>query len=184
MNAPFCTSNQKQLRLMHFGPVSWLLLRISCAQQMSVMLHLLKPFPLSVSGPAWCSNRSRWLWTVNNQMLSKLLVSGLRYYCFRIIWLQPKWGKGVEGGSPPGLATRNKHWKELEIWYRKFWELIKGRSSRKPGANQQTEPGFLSLQDRALRAVLSFFLGESCVHEAFRERSFLRGRGVPFLLYL
>lgn len=25
---------------------------ISCDQQMSVMLHLLKPFPLSVSGPA------------------------------------------------------------------------------------------------------------------------------------
>ena len=58
---------------------------ISCEQQMSVMLHLLKPFPLSVSGPAGCSNGSRRLWTVNNQMLSKLLVSGLRYYCFRTI---------------------------------------------------------------------------------------------------
>lgn len=91
--------------------------------------------------------------------------------------------KGVEGGSPPGLATRNKHWKELETWYRKFWELVKGRPSRKPGANQQTRPGFLSLGDRALSAVLSF-LGESCVHDAFRERSFLRGRGMPVFLYL
>lgn len=64
------------------------------------------------------------------------------------------------------------------MWYIKFWELVKGRPSRKPGANQQTRPGFLSLGARVLSAVLSFS-GESCVHEAFRERSFLRGRGMP-----
>lgn len=60
----------------------------------------------------------------------------------------------------------------------------KGQTLKEARVNQHTEPGFLSLRDRVLSAELSFFLGEPCVHEAFRERSFLRGRGVPFLLYL